>query len=78
MAIPDTETELDFITQRLTGLADAQDFFIAGSAFPDRNSHFSYIVENTISFATIEDLVNLPPSYSPVQTGDEDTEYKEL
>ena len=74
VALPDTEVELDFISQRLTGFADAQDFFIAGSAFPDQNSRFRYLVRTPL-ISNYSLLLN-DPSYSPIQTGNEDPEYK--
>ena len=57
----ETEVEHDFIRQSQRGLSDAQNYFIAGSAFPETSGSFDYIF--TSYPGTIE------PSYSPIPSG---------
>ena len=60
-AVLETEIEHDFIKAGQKGLSNAQDYFIAGSAYPRHRGSFNYYSRRPFD--------DLSPAYLTTQTG---------
>ena len=52
-AVLETEVEHDFIRQSERGLTNAQNYFIAGSAFPNTSGSFDYSTQLTLTILNL-------------------------
>ena len=64
----ETELEHDFIRQSQKGLSDAQDYFIAGSRYPNQTGHFPYHV--SVAWRPVRPITEI--LYSTKQLGNKD------
>ena len=69
-AVIDTQVEHDFIRQSQKCLTSKMDYFVAGSAYPERTGPFEYP-------ASCGYRISYPvPAYSPSESGKVDNEFK--
>ena len=61
-AVIDSEVEHDFIRQSQKGLTNTNDYFIDGSAYPERTGPFEYPAPYGYM------VINPDPAYSPSQS----------